>query len=170
MFLLKKIVSILLGFGIFAMLFLPDEWMDIHKREFHSWFNVFLSVGIVVFVFNIMTSFLKPLRKPRGLKITDQYVKVSGVKIARRDIRAWRVFRASHNGERYRYIELELKRVPLSTIEWNLLKSSEQVPPSNRCDRGIPLGSEPRIVATLGSYDLTKDEIDRAMGAVSNEP
>lgn len=168
-FLLKKLVSILLSVGFLAILFMPSEWMETHKRGFHLWSSVFLLTGLAVIVFNIVASFMKPLWKPQSLKITDQYVSVSGIKIARRDISFWRVFRASHNGERHRYIELELKRVPVSPIEWNLIKSCEQVPPSNRCDRGIPLGSEPRIVATLGTYDLTKDEIDRAMGTVKNE-
>jgi len=166
LFLLKKLVSILLSVGFLAILFMPDEWMGTHKRGFHLW----LLAGMAVIVFNIVASFLKPLWKPRNLKITDQYVSVSGIKIARRDIRAWRVFRTSHNGERRRCIELELKRVPVSAIEWDLLKSCEQVPPSNRCDRGISLGSEPRIVATLGSYDLTKDEIKHAMGDIIAKP
>ena len=172
LFLLKKAVTVLLQVGflaIFLVLTMPLEWQETHKGGFHLWFSVIIISSLVVIVINIVVSFLKPLWKPRSLKITDSYVTVSGIKIDRRDIRGWRVFRTSHNGERRRCIELELKRVPMSPIEWDLLKSCEHVPPSNRCDRGIPLGSEPRIVATLGTYDLTKDEIDRAMGTVKNE-
>jgi|GEM_PF-6786937 len=173
LFLLKKLVYILLQVGFVAVFFvftMPFEWQETHKRGVNSWLYVLIVTTFVITIFNIVASFLKPMRKPRNLKITDSYVTVSGIKIARRDIRDWRIFRTTHYGERRRCIEIELKRVPVSPIEWDLLKTCEPVPPSNRCDRGIPLGREPRIVAILGTLDLTKDEIERAMGAVSNEP
>ena len=103
------------------------------------------------------------LRKAPNIEITDEVVIVSGIKIDRRDIRAWRIFRALNNGDRCRYIELELARTPPSSFGWKIAKLFEKVPPFNRCDHGIPIAREPRIVASLQSWDLSKREIDHAL-------
>ena len=103
------------------------------------------------------------LRKTPNLKITGDAVFVCGLKIDRRDVQAWRVFRTASGGERGRYIEIQLKRIPPSPFGWKLAKLFEQVPPFRRGDRGGALAREPRIIAALSSWDLTKDEISNAL-------
>ena len=103
------------------------------------------------------------LRKTSNLKITDYAVFVCGLKVDRCDIQAWRVFRTTSSGERGRYIEIQLKRIPTSLFGWKLAKLFEQVPASRRGERGGLLAKEPRIIAALSSWDLTKDEISNAL-------
>ena len=103
------------------------------------------------------------LWKAPNIEITDGSVIVSGIKINRRDICAWRLFRASNIGERGRYIELELARVPTSPFEWKFVKFFEKAPPSNRGVRAIPLAREPRIIVSLQSWDLSQNEIGHAL-------
>jgi hypothetical protein len=103
------------------------------------------------------------LRKAPNLKIMDDAVLVCGLRIDRHDIQAWRIFRSAGNGERGRYIEIQLKRIPPSPFGWKLAKLFEQVPTSRRFDRGGRLAREPRIIASLNSWDLTNDEISNAL-------
>ena len=102
-------------------------------------------------------------RKAPNLKITEDAVFVCGLKIDRRDIQTWRVFRTKSNDERGRYIEIQLKRVPPSSLGWKLAKLFEQVPTSRHHVREGELAKEPRIIASLSSWDLTKDEICNAL-------
>ena len=102
-------------------------------------------------------------RKAPNLKITEDAVFVCGLKIDRRDIQTWRVFRTKSNDERGRYIEIQLKRVPPSSFGWKLAKLFEQVPTSRHHVREGELAKEPRIIASLSSWDLTKDEICNAL-------
>ena len=110
------------------------------------------------------------LRKTPNLKITDDAVCVCGLMIDRRDVQAWRVFRTASGGERCRYIEIQLKRIPPSPFGWKLAKFFEKVPPSRRGDRGGALAGEPRIIAALSSWDLTKDEISNALDDCESGP
>lgn len=103
------------------------------------------------------------LRKPSNLKITEDAVLVCGLKIGRLDIQDWRVFRTASSGERGRYIEIQLRRVPTSSFRWKLAKLFEQVPVSRRRERGGKLASEPRIIASLSSWDLSNEEISNAL-------
>ena len=102
-------------------------------------------------------------RKAPNLKITEDAVFVCGLKIDRRDIQTWRVFRTKSNDERGRYIEIQLKRVPPSSFGWKLAKLFEQVPTSRHHVREGELAKEPRIIASLSRWDLTKDEICNAL-------
>ena len=117
----------------------------------------------VIFVLDGIIAIWIKLRKAPNLKITEDAIFVCGLRMDRRDIQAWRVFRSTSNGERGRYIEIQLRRVPPSLFGWKLAKLFEQVPTSRRCDRGVPLAREPRIIASLSSWDLTKDEISNAL-------
>ena len=117
----------------------------------------------VLFALNGLLFIWMRLRKAPNLKITEDAVFVSGLKICRRDIQAWRVFRTASSGERGRYIEIQLKRVPPSPFGWKLAKLFEQVPASRRGERSGALARESRIVASLSSWDLTKDEISNAL-------
>lgn len=117
----------------------------------------------VLFALNGLLFIWMRLRKAPNLKITEDAIFVSGLKIGRRDIQAWRVFRTASSGERGRYIEIQLKGVPPSPFGWKLAKLFEQVPASRRGERSGALAREPRIIASLSSWDLTKDEISNAL-------
>jgi hypothetical protein len=124
----------------------------------------------VLFALNGLIFIWMRLRKVPNLKITEDTVFVCGLRIGRRDIKAWRVFRTATSGERGRYIEIQLKKIPESPFGWKLAKLFEQVPASRRGDRGGALAREPRIIASLSSWDLTKDEISNAMDRSESGP
>ncbi len=110
------------------------------------------------------------LRKAPNLRITEDAVIVGGLRLSRCDIRAWGIFRSSSDGERRRYMEIQLTRIPASPFVWWLVKRFEQVPVSGRWDRGVALAREPRIIVTLSGHDLTKEEIHRALDCESSVP
>ena len=151
--LLTKVIqpSLTASAVIFPMLF---------SFEGGLWF--WITAG-VLFALNGLLFIWIRLRKSPNLKITEDAVFVSGLKIGRRDIQAWRVFRTASSGDRGRYIEIQLKRLPPSPFGWKLAKLFEQMPASRRGERDGPLAREPRIIASLSSWDLTKDEISNAM-------
>lgn len=114
----------------------------------------------ILFALNGLLFIWMRLRKAPNLKIKEDAVYVSGLNISRRDIQAWRVFRTASYGERGRYIEIQLNRVPPSPFGWKLAKLFEQVPASKQSGA---LAREPRIIVSLNSWDLTKDEISNAL-------
>ena len=137
---------------IILIIFLPNEigrWLWITAGSL-------LALDGVIF-------FWMRLRKAPSLKITEDAVFICGLKIDRRDIQTWRVFRTKSSGELGRYIEIQLKRVPPSPFGWKLAKLFEQVPTSSHHVREGELAKEPRIIASLSSWDLTKDEICNAL-------
>ena len=152
MFLLTKVFPTALTVSLIAALYL---WPEKNK----TWFLIIVGLSALDGMIFIWMRF----RKTPNIEITDESVIVSGIKIDRRDIRNWRTFRALNNGERCRYIELELARIPPSSLGWKIAKFFEKVPPSNRCDHGIPIAREPRIIASLQSWDLSQNEIDHAL-------
>lgn len=120
------------------------------------WFRIIVGA---MFVLDGVISIWMKFRKAANLKITEGAVFVCGLRVDRRDIQAWRAFRVTSNGERGRYIEIQLKRVPPCPFRWRLAKLYEP----KRFDRSIQLATEPRIIASLNSWDLTKEEIAKAM-------
>ena len=151
-FLLTKVFPTALTVSLIAVLYL---WPEKNK----TWLLTTAVLGILDGMVFIWMRF----SKAPNIEITDEVVIVSGVRIDRRDIRNWRTFRALNNGERCRYIELELARIPPSSFGWKVAKFFEKVPPTNRCDHGIPIAREPRIIASLQNWDLSQHEIDHAL-------
>jgi len=148
----KVFPRVLTACAIILLFLLPDEgglWLWITA-------GILLALDGLIFIW-------MQLRKASNLRITEDAVFVCGLKIGRRDIQGWRVFRTVSSGERGRYIEIQLKRVPPSPLGWKLAKLFEQVPAPKRCERGGQLAREPRIIASLSSWDLTEEEISNAL-------
>ena len=102
--------------------------------------------------------FLLFLKSP-SIKFTSEAVILSGIMISRDNIRSWQVFRARTEGEPGRFIELQLERIPISSIGWRLVKLFEPSSASGRFGRRVLQSSEPRFVVALRSWDLTTSEI-----------
>lgn len=151
-FLLTKVFPTALTVSLIVVLYL---WPERNK----TWFLIIVGLSALDGMIFIWMRF----RKTPNIEITDESVIVSGIKIDRRDIRNWRTFRALNNGERCRYIELELTGMSPSSFGWKVAKFFEKVPPSNRCDHGIPIAREPRMIVSLQSWDLSQNEIDHAL-------
>lgn len=97
--------------------------------------------------------------KSPSIVFTSEAVIVSGIKIYRDDVRSWQVFRARREGDSGRYIELQLDRIPTSSISWRIVKLFEPAFASGRLGRVVLQSSEPRIIVALKSWDLTTSEI-----------
>lgn len=102
-------------------------------------------------------------RKTPEFEITNELVSIRGSHFERSNIRFARVFRAFHDGGRGRYIEIQFKKMPRLSIGWKLSKAFERFGFPEKCERGIPLTCEPRIIAPLNSTDLTDDELNREL-------
>lgn len=129
-------------------------------EEARPWY--WIVVGVLFALDGMIFIWIK-LRKAPNLKITEDAVYVRGFRMDRNDIQAWRVFRSTGNDDRGRYIEIQLKKVPPASFGWKLAKLFEQVPSPRRGLRGGGVAREPRIIASLSSWDLTKDEIHNAL-------
>ena len=123
------------------------------------WFYILLGLSLINLPFLILQLF----NKRPSVEITNEVITINGLKIDRQDVLEWRVFRTSSNGHRGRYIELKLARVPNDTLRWKLAKIFEQVAPSMRFDRKVSVAREPRIIASLKSWDLQESEIAHAL-------
>ena len=123
------------------------------------WLYILLGSILVILPFSIWHIF----SKSPSVEITNELITVNGLKIDRQNVLGWRVFRTSSNGERGRYIELKLARLPNDTLRWKLAKLFEHVAPSMRFDRKMRLAREPRIIASLNCWDLKESEIARAL-------
>jgi hypothetical protein len=148
----KVLPRALTASAIMLLFLLPDEG--------GRWF--WITTG-VLFALDGLIFIWMQVRKAPNLRITEDVVLICGLKIDRRDIQDWRVFRTASNGERGRYIEIKLKKIPPSPFGWKLAKLFEQVPTSKRSVRGEALAREPRIIASLSSWDLTRDDISKAL-------
>jgi len=146
--LLTKILPRTLTFGALVLLFLSQGEG-----------SMLLSAAVGLLVLDTLIFVFLLFRKSPSLKFTSEAVILSGIKIYRDDIRSWQVFRARNDGESGRYIELQLERIPISSIGWRLVKLFEPMSNSGRLGRGASLSSEPRIVVALKSWDLTTSEI-----------
>ena len=148
----KVFPPVLTASAIILLFLLPDEG--------GRWF---LITAGVLFALNGLIFIWMLVRKTPNLIITEDVVLICGLKIDRRNIQNWRVFRTASNGERGRYIEIQLKKVPPSLFGWKLAKLFEQVPTLKRSVRGEALAREPRIIASLSCWDLTRDDISKAL-------
>lgn len=157
--LLTKIFPAALTVVLLVLLFFPPE--ETGPR--------FWIIVVVLFAVDGMIFTWQRFRKTPNLKITEDAVFVCGLKIDRRDIQGWRVFRTIKSGERGRFIEIQLKRIPPSPFGWKLAKLFEQVSAPRKGERGRVLAQEPRIIAALSSWDLTKDEISNALDKLENK-
>jgi hypothetical protein len=148
----KVLPRALTASAIILLLLLPYEggrWLWITA-------GVLFALDSLIFIWML-------LRRAPNLRITEDAVFICGLKIDRHDIQDWRVFRTASNGERGRYIEIQLKKVPPSPFGWKLAKLFEQAPTSKRGVRGTALAREPRIIAALSSWDLTGNDISNAL-------
>ena len=129
------------------------------------WYSILIGSIFAILPFSIWQMF----SKFPSVEITNEVITINGLKIDRQDVLEWRVFRTSSNGHRGRYIELKLARVPNDTLRWRLAKIFEQLAPSMRFDRKVSVAREPRIIASLKSWDLQKSEIAHALQNGKNE-
>ena len=118
-----------------------------------------LSTAVGLLVLDTLIFVFLLFRKSPSIKFTSEAVIVSGIKIDRDNIRSWQVFRARSEGDPGRYIELQLEKIPISSIGWRLVKLFEPVSTSGRIGRRVSQAPEPRIVVALKSWDLTTSEI-----------
>ncbi len=137
--------------------------------SFPSWSGIWLYIPLGSIFAILPFSIWQMFSKSPSVEITNEVITINGLKIDRQDVLEWRVFRTSSNGHRGRYIELKLARVPNDTLRWKLAKIFEQVAPSMRFDRKVSLAREPRIIASLKSWDLQESEIAHALQNGKNE-
>ncbi len=138
-----------------------------------SWIALFLSalngrsiwlwIAIGLILIDIMLFIWKMFKKAPTIKITGETVTVRGTKINRHDIDSWQIFEASKDGIQSRFIEFKLTKVPLSPLSWKIVKFFEELPQPRSYRRSVRLAKEPRIITTLKSWDLSKDEISKAL-------
>jgi hypothetical protein len=147
--LLRKLDLVLFAIIIILSFILRNDWNEI----------IFWGVVCSPLTFEGILRIWVHLRKVPTLKFTDEAVIVSGVKIDRCDINGWRIFRASNQGGRVRYIEIQLKRPLLGPVRWRLLKFLEQIPSAGLSVRDLPFATEPRLITSLNRWDLTQPEI-----------
>jgi hypothetical protein len=147
--LLKKLEIV-----FFIIVLVLTSFSRIYWSETFYWGVVCSSI-----IFEVILRIWGHLRKVPTLKFIDETVIVSGVKIHRCDITGWRILRASNQGERVPYIEIQLKRPLLGPVRWRLLKFLEQVPSAGLSVRDLPLAKEPRLIALLNRWDLPQPAI-----------
>lgn len=123
------------------------------------WYSILIGSIFAILPFSIWQMF----SKFPSIEITNEFITVNGLKIDRQNVLEWRVFQTSSNGERGRYIELKLVRVPNDALRWKLAKIFEHLAPSMRFDRKVNVAREPKIIASLKSWDLKESEIAHAL-------
>lgn len=110
-------------------------------------------------------------RKVSELEITDTRISIRGIHFDRSNIRSARVFWANYDG-RGRFIELHFAKMPRLSMGLKALKVLDAIGFPKKCELGIPLSGEPRIILHLNSTDLTDEEINRELkfseGVVGN--
>jgi hypothetical protein len=147
-FLLKKLSLIVYMAVMLFSLFLIN---DLH------WLCLFVVCGSSV-VWGALTLWIH-LKKIPTVQFMNGLVIVNGTKIQRSNITGWRVFRGSNQGDRVRYLEIQLKRQVMGPVRWWLVKLFEPVSSAGSSVRVLPFAKEPRLIALLNRWDLTQSEM-----------
>ena len=101
-------------------------------------------------------------RKTPELEIADTRISIRGIHFDRGNIRSARVFWANYDG-RARFIELHFREMPRLSMGLKALKVFEAIGFPKKCELGIPLSEEPRIILQLNSTDLSDEELNREL-------
>lgn len=159
----RKLHPLILGI-ICCTVALGSPFLPIFDRSRSSLWCI-LALFLAAGVFFVRTAF----RKTPELEITDQWISVHGTRFERSNIVHARVFRMFDNGARRRFFEVQFKNMPHLSPGWRLTKLLDKFDRSRKCELGMTLSPEPRLIISLGSTDLADDEINRYLGRSEQE-
>jgi hypothetical protein len=146
-------------FGVaFGIPLLPD----FGGADYTIWFV------IGMFFFGGLVFIWAAFRRTPELEITDTRISIRGIHFDRGNIRSARVFWANYDG-RVRFIELQFKKMPRLSMELKVLKIFEAIGFPKKCELGIPLSEEPRIILQLNSTDLSDEDLNHELNS-ANKP